>query len=223
MWENLAGDARMTGQQGGLPQCSLAAARNASRNGNLTESQFKRWCDGGDILAPLWCRFLTDCCAADPEVAIPVDKSAARSSGQSQIRVAVMQTNRGRHAITLIAAGGGTFRRYDNDDDARRTHSTFTRVTWADIMQEWDVLGVAVYALVPGGAPLTRTQLVSAAQSRDKRRRRVDELIRAGIHDRRERARILHGEEKATARKNTNTDQNQHAAADNQAPTWLSA
>ena len=209
VWANLAGDARMTGQDGGLPQCSLAAARNASRNRNLTEHQFTRWCDDGDILAPLWCNFLTDCCAADSEVAIPVDKEMARTSGHSQIRIAVMQTNRGQHAITLIAAGDNTFRRYDNDDDARRTHGTFTWVTWADIMQEWDVLGVAMYALVQGGAPLTHAQRIATTRTRAERRRRVNELIQAGIHDAAERSRILRTEDRQR-QVNTNPNPNQH-------------
>ena len=227
IWANLAGNAWMTGQQDidgteRTPQCSLAAARNASRNGNLTELQFQRWCENGDILAPFWCDFLTDCCAGESEVAIPVDKATARSSGQSQIRVAVMQTNRGRHAITLITTGTGTFRRYDNDDIARREHNTFTLVTWENIMQEWDTLGVAMYAVVPEGAPLTRTQLVTAIQSRDARRRRVDELIRTGIHDASERSRILRAEDRHR-RANTTPNPNQHVPADNRAQTNTTA
>jgi hypothetical protein len=81
LWANLAGDARMTGEAGGSPQCSLAAARNASRNGSLTINQFGRWCEGGDIQIPHWCEFLTDCCAEANEVAIPVDRETARTSG----------------------------------------------------------------------------------------------------------------------------------------------
>ena len=35
-WANLAGDARRPGEEGGPAQCALAAARNASRDKNLT-------------------------------------------------------------------------------------------------------------------------------------------------------------------------------------------
>ena len=44
-WANLAGNARRTGEGRGPAQCTLAAARNASRNGNLT-SHVRNSCNG---------------------------------------------------------------------------------------------------------------------------------------------------------------------------------
>jgi hypothetical protein len=128
-----------------------------------------------------------------------------------------MQSNRRRHAITLIAANGGSFRRYDNDDNARRLHDTFTWVTWGEIMQEWDTVGIAMYALVPGGAPLTHTEMVTAMRSRNERRRRINELIQAGVHDRRERHRILQEEERQR-RVSADHRPNQNTAAGNHLP-----
>jgi hypothetical protein len=134
-----------------------------------------------------------------------------------EIRIAIMQSNRGRHAITLMAANGGAFRRYDNDDNARRLHNTFTWVTWDEVMQEWDTVGIAMYALVPGGAPLTHTQLVTAMRSRDERRRRINELIQTGVHDKRERHRILQEEERQR-RVSADHRPNQNTAAGNHLP-----
>ena len=51
-WANLAGDARRTGEEGGPAQCALAAARNASRDENLTREQFMQWCENSDMLTP---------------------------------------------------------------------------------------------------------------------------------------------------------------------------
>ena len=46
----------------------------------------------------------------------------------------------------------------DNDDDARKLPNTCTWVAWDGIMQEWDTMGIAMYALVRNNTPLTRTR-----------------------------------------------------------------
>ena len=53
-WANLAGDARRTGEEGGPAQCALAAARNASRDANLTRTQFMQWCVQGVLPLGHW-------------------------------------------------------------------------------------------------------------------------------------------------------------------------
>ena len=123
-WENLAGDARRTGEEGGPAQCALAAARNASRDENLTRAQFMQWCENSDILTPLWCSFLQDRCARIGELAVPIDKVLARQHRGEDIRIAILQTNAGRHAVAIMRDASGHFRRYDNDDVARSTQGT---------------------------------------------------------------------------------------------------
>jgi hypothetical protein len=183
---------------GGLPQCTLAAARNAARNGELTTAQFAPWCEGGDIQVPYWCAFLTDCCAEHGEIAIPIDIDAARRHSPAHPRLMILQTNSGRHAITFFVEPSGNARRFDNDDLAR-LHDTFTWVTWDTVMHEWcSSASNAMYGLVQAGSPLVKTNRAREAMEREHRRQRVQALERAGVHDPRERARILRAEDRHT-------------------------
>ena len=176
MWANLAGDARKSGATGGLPQCTLAAARNAARNGELTAAQFAQWCEGGDIQVPHWCAFLTDCCARPGEVAVPIDIDAARLYSPTSPRLLVLQTNTGRHAVTFFVESPGNARRFDNDDQAR-LQDTFTWVAWDTIIHEWSTSASnAMYGLVQAGSPLTTTDRARAAMEREHRRRRTRAL-----------------------------------------------
>ena len=204
-WANLAGNARRTGAVGGLPQCTLAAARNATRNGELTAAQFAQWCDGGDILVPYWCAFLTDCCAKHGEIAVPIDVDAARQYGPTGPRLLILQTNGGRHAVTFFVEASGDARRFDNDDLAR-LHGTFTWVTWDTIMHECSAMaGNATYGLVPTDSPLAMTHRAQTAREREQRRQRLDELARTGVHDAAERRRILRTEERQESQLRTTT------------------
>ena len=193
-WANLAGDARRTGEGGGPAQCTIAAARNASRNKHLTHAQFRRWCMNEDILAPHWCSFLQDCCARAGEKAVPIDKILVRHHGHEDIRIAILQLNAGRHAVAIIRAASGAFRRYDNDDEARM-QGTFNWSTWSQIMHEWDSNGIAMFGIVPTDSPHTSSRRATETKTRDARRKRVDELIRAGVHNHRDRQRILRAED----------------------------
>ena len=127
--------------------CVDFAARNASRDANLTHTQFMQWCENEDILTPLWCSFLQDRCARTSEAAVPIDKALARQHRGEGIRIAILQTNAGRHAITLMRDASGHFRRYDNDDEAR-TQGTFIWSTWTQVMHEWDSYGIAIFGIV---------------------------------------------------------------------------
>lgn len=188
-----------------LPQCTLAAARNAARNGSLTAAQFAQWCANEDILTPRWCAFLTDCCAGHGEVAVPIDIDFARQHGPTSPRLMVLQTTSGRHAITFFVEPSGDARRFDNDDLAR-LHGTFTWVDWDTIIHEWrSSAGNAMYGLVPTNSPLTTTNRAREAFEREHRRRRVLALQRAGVHDPRERARILRAEDRRAAQSQATT------------------
>ena len=106
----------------------------------------------------------------------------------------------GTLAIAFIRVEcAGTYRRYNNDDNARRFNNTFTRVTWARIMQEWKNTAAA-YAVVQSGSILARTQQATAAIARENSRKRRKELIEQGMN-RSERLRVTRQEN----RDNTDT------------------
>ena len=56
----------------------------------------------------------------------------------------------------------------------------------------------AMYGLVQTGSPLATTDRARGAMEREQRRQRVQALERAGVHDPRERARILRAEDRHT-------------------------
>jgi hypothetical protein len=91
----------------------------------------------------------------------------------------------------------GHFRRYDNDDEAR-TQGTFIWSTWALVMHEWESSGIAMFGVVPADSPHANSRTATEERTRDERRRRVRELIRAGVHNARDRQQILRAEDTAS-------------------------
>ena len=89
------------------------------------------------------------------------------------------------------------FRRYDNDDEAR-TQGTYIWSTWALVMHEWESSGIALFGVVPADSPQANSRAATEARTRDERRRRVRELIRAGVHNARDRQQILRTEDTAS-------------------------
>ena len=199
---NMAGDARRTGNQGGPPQCTLAAARNIIRNETLSEKELATWCEDANIQKPRWTNFLNNKCIQLGEIAVGADRDIAHRTGRDQIRSAIeVSTIRGStwsHAITYINNGKGTFRRYDNDDQAR-LEGTYTTVTWDEIIHTWDK-NTSLFAIVPIDSELANARNVTVANEREKIRRRREELRNEGM----ERPQILHiiREEEKRAREN---------------------
>ena len=128
-----------------------------------------------------------------------MDIDAARLYSPASPRLLILQTNTGRHAITFFVGPSGEARRFDNDDLAR-VNGTFTWVTWDTIIHEWGASASnAMYGLVQAGSPLTMTNRARVALEREHRRQRVRALEYAGVHDPRERERILRTEDRHTA------------------------
>ena len=124
-------------RQGGPPQCTLAAARNITRNETLRENELAIWFEEANIQNPRWTNFLNNKCTRPEEVAVGADRDIAHRTERDQIRSAIeVSTIKGSawsHAITYINNGKETFRRYDNDDQAR-LEGTYTTVTWDEII-----------------------------------------------------------------------------------------
>ena len=118
------------------------------------------------------------------------DRDIAHRTGKDQIRCAIeVSTIRGSvwsHAITYINNGKGTFRRYDNDDQAR-LEGTYTTVTWGEITQTWGK-NTSLFAIVPIDSELANARNVTVANEREQIRRRREELRKEGM----ERLQILH-------------------------------
>ena len=118
------------------------------------------------------------------------DRDIAHRTGRDQIRCAIeVSTIRGSawsHAITYINNGKGTFRRYDNDDQAR-LEGTYTTVTWGEIIHTWGK-NTSLFAIVPIDSELANARNVTVANEREQIRRRREELRNEGM----ERLQILH-------------------------------
>lgn len=75
---------------------------------------------------------------------------------------------------------------YDNDDQAR-IESTYTTVTWDEMMCTWGN-DTSLFAIVPINSELAKAKHVTVANERERIRRRRDELRTKGM----ERLQILH-------------------------------
>ena len=143
-------------------------------------------------------------CTQIGEVAVGADRDIAHRTGRDEIRraIEVSTTNNSAwsHAITYINNGDGTFKRYDNDDQAR-LDGTYTTITWEEIIHTWSK-NTSLFVIVPIDSELANARNVTIANERETIRRRREELRNKGI-GRQQILQIIREEEKRTREEQT--------------------